>query len=158
MHVPHPSVRGHGSVLPTPQNPRWAALGGVREGGSELTWKVRHLTLLVLQGGHVIAGVLSLVLGVWFKVDLQVLPLDTPIPSQIWGVHRSTQHPGDPQLVVALFTGHPTCPSTFYYDASVDQGLCACTYHRVTFLAYDQGCGFESQHLPNRGSSLCMFV
>lgn len=44
-------------------------------GGADLTWEVRHLTLLILQGSYIIACVFSLILGVQHKVDLQTLLL-----------------------------------------------------------------------------------
>lgn len=99
-------------MAPVPKVMALPAVRGWR--GSELTWKVRHLSFLVLQGDHVVAGVLSLILAVEYKVNLQVLYLDTIITSQNWGVHISIQHPGVTRLVVAVFTEHPTCPSMFY--------------------------------------------
>lgn len=66
-----------------PDMKRWGYAGGGQWG---LTCEVRQLTLLILQGGHVIAGVLPLILGVgtevWFRVlpSLQFLCL----PPRIW--------------------------------------------------------------------------
>lgn len=66
--------RGSMSTWPsTPQNPGYTRRVWQRE--ADLTWEVRHLTLLIMQGGHIIVCVFSLILGVQHKVDLQILPL-----------------------------------------------------------------------------------
>lgn len=52
------------------------AWGGV----AGLTWDIRQLTLLILQGGHVIAGVFPLVLGEGAISSLGSCPPPSPRP------------------------------------------------------------------------------
>lgn len=52
------------------------------EGGQGwgLTWKVRQFSLLILQSGHIVAGILPLILG-GDRVRHQYYPLPSPKPA-----------------------------------------------------------------------------